>query len=89
MSQSQALIDMAERAVSLLGLSARGYIDASRQLMIHGVFTENDFKLYMNIVKFRNVLVHKHQLVKIVLNRRYKQLIDLALKIVERFGEDP
>lgn len=25
MSQSQALIDMAERAVSLLGLSARGY----------------------------------------------------------------
>lgn len=95
MSQSQALIDMAERAVSLLGLSARGYIDAGRQLMIHGVFTENDFKLYMNIVKFRNVLVHKYQLVKIeivkdiVLNRRYKQLIDLALKIVERFGEDP
>lgn len=49
----------------------------------------------MNIVKFRNVLVHKYQLVKIeivkdiVLNRRYKQLIDLALKIVERFGEDP
>jgi uncharacterized protein YutE (UPF0331/DUF86 family) len=89
MSQSQALIDMAERAVSLLGLSARGYIDAGRQLMIHGVFTENDFKLYMNIVKFRNVLVNKHQFVKIVLNRRYKQLIDLALKIMERFGEDP
>ncbi|MCU7788482.1 DUF86 domain-containing protein [Pyrobaculum sp. 3827-6] len=94
MSQSQALIDMAERAVSLLGLSARCCADAGGQLMIHGVFTENDFKLYMNIVKFRNALVNKYQVVKIeivkdiVLNRRYKQLIDLALKIVERFGED-
>ena len=95
MSQSQALIDMAERAASLLGVAPRGYIDAGKILATHGVFSEEDLAHYISIVKFRNILVHKYQIVKteiikdIVLNRTYKKAVELALKILRHFEEDP
>ena len=65
MSQSQALIDLAERATSLLGVAPRGYIDAGKILATHGIFSEEDLAHYTNIVKFKNILVYKYQIVKI------------------------
>ncbi|AFA39912.1 hypothetical protein Pogu_1885 [Pyrobaculum oguniense TE7] len=95
MSQSQALIDLAERATSLLGVAPRGYIDAGKILATHGIFSEEDLANYTSIVKFRNILVYKYQIVKteiikdIVLKRKYKKAVELALKILRRFEEDP
>lgn len=70
-------------------------VDAGKILASHGVFSEDDLNFYINIVKFRNIIVHKYQIVKIeivkdiVKNRRYRKAVDLALRILQRFGEDP
>jgi uncharacterized protein YutE (UPF0331/DUF86 family) len=94
-SQSQALIDMALRAAALLGASPSGYIDAGRKLKEKSVFTEEDYRVYADVVRFRNILVHKYMMVKeevvreIIEKRLYRRVAELALKILEALPEDP
>ena len=35
------------------------YIDAGRKLKEKGVFTEEDYRIYADVVRFRNILVRK------------------------------
>jgi uncharacterized protein YutE (UPF0331/DUF86 family) len=94
-SQSQALIDMALRAAALLGTSPSGYIDAGRKLKEKGVFTEEDYRIYADVVRFRNILVHKYMMVKeevvreIVEKRLYRGVAELARRILEALPGDP
>ena len=94
-SQSQALIDMALRAAALLGASPGGYIDAGRKLREKGVFTEEDYRTYADVVRFRNILVHKYMMVKeevvreIVEKRLYRKVTELARRILEALPGDP
>jgi uncharacterized protein YutE (UPF0331/DUF86 family) len=93
-SQSQALIDMALRAAALLGASPSGYIDAGRKLKEKSVFTEEDYRVYADVVRFRNILVHymmvKEEVVREIVERRlYRRVAELALKILEALPEDP
>jgi uncharacterized protein YutE (UPF0331/DUF86 family) len=94
-SQSQALIDMALRAAALLGTSPSGYIDAGRKLREKGVLTEEDYRIYADVVRFRNILVHKYMMVKeevvrqIVERRLYRCVAELARKILEVLPGDP
>jgi uncharacterized protein YutE (UPF0331/DUF86 family) len=72
-SQSQALIDMALRAAALLGASPSGYIDAGRKLKEKSVLTEEDYRVYADMVRFRNILVHymmvKEEVVREIVER--------------------
>ena len=94
-SQIQALIDMALRAAALLGTSPSGYIDAGRKLREKGVFTEEDYRIYADVVRFRNILVHKYMMVKeevvreIIEKRLYRGVAELARKILETLPGDP
>ncbi|MFB6489650.1 MAG: DUF86 domain-containing protein [Thermoproteus sp. AZ2] len=97
--QSQALIDIAERAASLLGYTVEGYIDAGKKLLQAGVIDEEEYRHYVAVVRFRDVVVHQYAAVdlkaveKIVEEKLYKKTAELALKIAERIeravGEDP
>ena len=49
------MIDMALRAAALLGTSPSGYIDAGRKLREKGVLTEEDYRIYADVVRFRNI----------------------------------
>jgi len=93
-SQSQALIDMALRAAALLGASPSGYIDAGRKLKEKSVLTEEDYRVYADVVRFRNILAHymmvKEEVVREIVERRlYRRVAELALKILEALPEDP
>jgi uncharacterized protein YutE (UPF0331/DUF86 family) len=56
--QAQALIDMAQRAVALMGEPAHSYAEAGAALARRGVFSPEDLRLYRAVVGFRNVLAH-------------------------------
>jgi uncharacterized protein YutE (UPF0331/DUF86 family) len=93
-SQSQALIDMALRAAALLGTSPSGYIDAGRKLKEKGVFTEEDYRIYADVVRFRKILVHymmvKEEVVGEIVERRlYRGVAELARRILEALPGDP
>ena len=93
-SQSQALIDMALRAAALLGTSPSGYIDAGRKLREKGVLTEEDYRIYADVVRFRNILVHymmvKEEVVREIVERRlYRRVAELARRILEALPGDP
>ncbi len=93
-SQSQALIDMAVRAAALLGVSPGGYIDAGRKLREKGVFTEEDYRTYADVVRFRNILVQymmvKEEVVREIVEKRlYRKVAELARRILEALPGDP
>jgi uncharacterized protein YutE (UPF0331/DUF86 family) len=93
-SQSQALIDMALRAAALLGTSPSGYIDAGHKLKEKSVLTEEDYRIYADVVRFRNILVHymmvKEEVVREIIEKKlYRRVAKLALKILEALPEDP
>jgi len=93
-SQSQALIHMALRAAALLETSPSSYIDAGRKLREKGVFTEEDYRIYADVVRFRNILVHcmmvKEEVVREIVERRlYRWVAELARKILEDLHGDP
>jgi uncharacterized protein YutE (UPF0331/DUF86 family) len=93
-SQSQALIDMALRAAALLGTSPSGYIDAGRKLREKGVFTEEDYRIYADVVRFRNILgpymIVKEEVVREIVEKRlYRRVAELARKILKALPGDP
>ncbi len=96
--QAQALIDLVQRAASLLGHAPSTYVDSGRALLREGVLSEDDFRLFRAVVGFRNVIVHGYadvdlELVDSILRgREYRRLLSLAervyLHLAER-GLDP
>ncbi|RFA95048.1 DUF86 domain-containing protein [Pyrobaculum aerophilum] len=91
--QAQALIDMAQRAASLLGEPAQTYIEAGETLLRRGIFNAQDLALYRAVVGFRNVLVHGYasldtdRVDEILKRRLYKNLLALAEKINSRLPD--
>jgi len=88
------LIDMALRAAALLGTSPSSYIDAGHKLREKGVFTEEDYRIYADVVRFRNILVHymmvKEEVVREIVERRlYRWVAELSRKILEALPGDP
>jgi len=58
------------------------------------VLTEEDYRVYADAVRFRNILVHymmvKEEVVREIVERRlYRGVAELALKILEALPEDP
>ncbi|WP_069806780.1 DUF86 domain-containing protein [Vulcanisaeta thermophila] len=89
--QAQALIDIVMRASALLGLGAEGYIDA-------GVLSSEDFARYRSVVRFRNIVIHQYAMVntdvvaRIIGNREYRGIVEIAGRVFEelkRRGLDP
>ncbi len=96
--QAQMLIDIAQRACSLLGKVPETYGEAGDILLREGVISEDERKLYRAVVGFRNVVVHAYLEVdlkkvdEILRGRMYRKVLDLAEKIVEKMkelGHDP
>lgn len=85
---------MALRAAALLGTSPSGYIDAGHKLKEKSVLTEEDYRIYADVVRFRNILVHymmvKEEVVREIIEKKlYRWVAKLALKILEALPEDP
>ena len=58
------------------------------------MLTEEDYRVYADAVRFRNILVHymmvKEEVVREIVERRlYRGVAELALKILEALPEDP
>jgi len=87
--QIQALIDLASRAASILGLEVEGYIDAGYKLRQAGIINDDELKLYRRVVGFRNIVVHAYGEVnpdivrEVIRDRRYRDVARLGIKIVE------
>lgn len=96
--QAQALIDIAMRASSLLGMGVEGYIDTGLKLRNMGLLSDEEFSRYRSIVRFRNIAIHQYVSVnvdvvaRIIGNREYRELVRIGVKIYEelrRRGLDP
>lgn len=91
--QAQALIDMTQRAASLLGEPAQTYIEAGETLLRRGVFDAQDLALYRAVVGFRNIVVHGYASVdvdridEILKKRLYRRVYTLAEKINSHFPD--
>lgn len=96
--QAQALVDITLRASSLLGHPPATPVDAATSLVVNGVLSEEDFKLFKRILGFKNIVVHEYVSVDLKLvdsilrGRRYRDVLLLAEKIfkyVSARGLDP
>lgn len=87
--QIQALIDIASRAASILGLEVEGYIDAGYKLRQAGIINDDELRLYRRVVGFRNIVVHMYGEVnpdivrEVIRDRKYRDVAKLGIKIVE------
>jgi uncharacterized protein YutE (UPF0331/DUF86 family) len=97
-AQAQALIDIAQRGCSELGLRVGGYVDAGRGLMEAGIISKDEFDFYRRVLGFRNVTVYEYASInlemveKIISGKEFKKVYLLALKIVNELkkrGIDP
>ena len=58
------------------------------------MLTEEDYRIYADVVRFKNILVHymmvKEEVVREIVERRlYRWMAELAPKILEALPEDP
>jgi len=96
--QAQLLIDLFQRASSLLGYVPSTYVNAGEILLREGIIDEKDFSFYRSVVGFRNIVVHEYlpvdiRIVEDILHSRsYRRVLLLAEKIYSRLrkrGLDP
>lgn len=89
--QAQALIDMAQRAASLLGEPAQTYMEAGEALRRRGVLDPQDLSFYRSVVGFRNVVVHVSldaaRVEEVLRKRLYRRILALAEKIDAHFPD--
>lgn len=91
--QAQALIDMAQRAASLLGEPAQTYMEAGEALRRRGVLDPQDLSFYRSVVGFRNVVVHGYvsldaaRVEEVLRKRLYRRILALAEKIDAHFPD--
>jgi uncharacterized protein YutE (UPF0331/DUF86 family) len=92
-TQAQALIDLAQRVATLMGMEVSGYVDAGEKLSILGVISPEDLRLYKSVVTFKNIVVHQYAIVdleiirRIITNREYRRVTELARKIASRVND--
>ncbi|MCY0891565.1 MAG: DUF86 domain-containing protein [Pyrobaculum arsenaticum] len=84
--QVQALIDIAVKAAAALGLGVEGYIDAGNKLKSAGILSDEEFRRYRTVVRFRNIVVHQYDIEiirRIIERREYRDVARMGIKIVE------
>ncbi|MGC8608086.1 MAG: type VII toxin-antitoxin system HepT family RNase toxin [Vulcanisaeta sp.] len=92
-TQAQALIDLAQRVATLMGMEVSGYVDAGEKLSILGVISPEDLRLFKSVVTFRNIVVHQYAIVdleiirRIITNKEYRRVTELARKIAGRVND--
>ncbi|MGC9180830.1 MAG: DUF86 domain-containing protein [Vulcanisaeta sp.] len=92
-TQAQALIDLAQRVATLMGMEVSGYVDAGEKLSILGVISPEDLRLYKSVVTFKNIVVHQYAIVdleiirRIITNKEYRRVTELARKIAGRVND--
>ena len=92
-TQAQALIDLAQRAATLMGMEVSGYVDAGEKLAVLGVINHEELKFYRSVVAFRNVVIHQYAVVdleiirRIIANREYRRVTEIARKIANRVND--
>lgn len=84
--QVQALIEIAVKAAAALGLGVEGYIDAGNKLKSAGILSDEEFRRYRTVVRFRNIVVHQYDIEiirRIIERREYRDVARMGIKIVE------
>ncbi len=83
------MIDMVLRMVSLLGYAPSAPIEAIEILTRENVLPREEAELLRKVVGFRNIVVHEYLRIdrdivaRILGERRYLKLVDIAKKILE------
>ncbi|WP_252901264.1 HepT-like ribonuclease domain-containing protein [Vulcanisaeta sp. JCM 14467] len=76
-----------------MGMEVSGYVDAGEKLAILGVINHEEPKLYRSVVAFRNVVIHQYAVVdleitrRIITNREYRRVTEIARKIASRIND--
>ncbi|WP_054854014.1 DUF86 domain-containing protein [Vulcanisaeta distributa] len=76
-----------------MGMEVSGYVDAGEKLSILGVISPEDLRLYKSVVAFRNIIVHQYAVVdlevigRIIANKEYRKVTELARKIASRIND--
>ena len=88
--QAQIVLDMVQRLLSNMGITAEGYKDAVRKLKERGLVNEEEEKFLSAVVGFRNVVVHEYSEVdletveEILKKREYRRLLALVMELRKR-----
>ncbi len=90
--QAQALLDIVQRTAALPGESPHSYIEAGEILVRRGLLSEEDYLRYRAVVGFKNIPVHYLSvnlriMENILRNGHYREIPELAKKIVERIAD--
>lgn len=57
--QAQIVLDILQRLLSNMGMSAEGYRDSVRKLREKGIMNDEEEKFLNAVVGFRNIVVHE------------------------------
>ncbi|BAB65798.1 type VII toxin-antitoxin system HepT family RNase toxin [Sulfurisphaera tokodaii] len=88
--QAQIVLDILQRLLSNMGMSAEGYKDSVRKLREKGIINDEEEKFLNAVVGFTNIIVHEYSEVnlgtvdEILRNREYRKLFRLVLEIKQR-----
>ncbi|BDC18658.1 HepT-like ribonuclease domain-containing protein [Acidianus sp. HS-5] len=88
--QARAFIDLAQTLLSNMGVSTQGYRESIRKLFENNLLTAEERDFLISVVRFRNIIVHEYATVnpifikKIMENKEYRKILEIAYKLRER-----
>ena len=88
--QAQIVLDIVQRLLSNMGVTAEGYKDAVRKLKERGLVNEEEERFLSAVAGFRNVVVHEYSEVdlgtveEILKKREYRRLLALIMELRRR-----
>ena len=88
--QAQIVLDIVQRLLSNMGITAEGYKDAVRKLREKGLINEEEERFLSAVAGFRNVVVHEYSEVdlgtveEILKKREYRRLLALVMELRKR-----
>ena len=88
--QAQIVLDIVQRLLSNMGVTAEGYKDAVRKLKERGLIDGSEERFLSAVVGFRNVIVHEYSEVdlstveEILKKREYRRLLTLVMELRKR-----
>ncbi|BCU69579.1 type VII toxin-antitoxin system HepT family RNase toxin [Stygiolobus caldivivus] len=88
--QAQIVLDILQRLLSNMGISAEEYKDSVKRLREKGLISGDEEKFLNAVVGFRNIVVHEYSEVNLEVidallrNREYRRLFNLVIEIKQR-----
>ncbi|WP_338602658.1 HepT-like ribonuclease domain-containing protein [Sulfolobus tengchongensis] len=88
--QAQAFIDLVRRILSNMGITTDSYKESIKKLFELNLITEGEYSFLSSVVSFRNIVIHgyatvnQHIVYKIMKEKSYRRLLEIAEKLREK-----